>query len=355
MLGATIRAARASTAPRRALLRRWLGGLALSLVAGSAAAAPDYRAFDDGAFLSFLPAARARGAHIPKLLISFGGEPRPIVMDTGSTGIVVSADRIPNVDALAGEPGRQTYSSSGRVMIGRWVDTPMRIDGANGESVRTGPVRVLAVTEIACLQRARDCRPQRAPRGVAMMGVGFGREADMQRQVTPHSNPLLNVVPRAGHTLRRGYVVTRFGVHVGLTPANTPDFRYVKLTPSPNIAGEWLGAPVCISLDNQAPACGRSLVDTGVTGMFLNLPGLDAPGGLPRGTTLRFDFPGGDAAQAASYTIVAGEASPLAPDKIHLVHAQSTPFVNTGVHFLNGFDVLFDADEGYIGYREARR
>ena len=49
-------------------------------------------------------------------------------MDTGSTGIVVSADKIPNIDRLPSlGPGRLTYSSSGRIMIGRWVVTPVTI------------------------------------------------------------------------------------------------------------------------------------------------------------------------------------------------------------------------------------
>jgi hypothetical protein len=27
------------------------------------------------------------------------------------------------------------------------------------------------------------------------------------------------------------------------------------------------------------------------------------------------------------------------------------PFVNTSVHFLNGFDYLYDADGGFVGFR----
>jgi hypothetical protein len=52
------------------------------------------------------------------------------MMDTGSTGVVVSADKIPNIDRLQSlGPGKLTYSSSGRIMTGQWVVTPMTITG----------------------------------------------------------------------------------------------------------------------------------------------------------------------------------------------------------------------------------
>jgi hypothetical protein len=41
-------------------------------------------------------------------------------MDTGSTGVVVSADKIPSIDRLPSlGPGQLTYSSSGRVIDAR--------------------------------------------------------------------------------------------------------------------------------------------------------------------------------------------------------------------------------------------
>jgi hypothetical protein len=53
------------------------------------------------------------------------GAPAPSVMDTGSAGVVASADRIPNIHTLQSlGPGRLTYSSSGRIMVGQWVVTP---------------------------------------------------------------------------------------------------------------------------------------------------------------------------------------------------------------------------------------
>jgi len=47
---------------------------------------------------------------------------------------------------------------------------------------------------------------------------------------------------------------------------------------------------------------------------------------------------------AAGYTFaVGGKDNPLAPDFLVLNTARPQPFVNTSVHFLNGFDYLYDA------------
>ncbi len=55
---------------------------------------------------------------------------------------------------------------------------------------------------------------------------------------------------------------------------------------------------------------------------------------------------------AAGYAIDVGDrAAPLAPERIVLNTVRPQPFVNTGLHVLNGFDVLYDADRGYYGFR----
>jgi len=115
-------------------------------------------------------------------------------MDTGSTGVVVSADKIPHINSLPSlGPGELTYSSSGRIMIGRWVATPLSIAGGDGTRITTAPIAVLAVTRVECMPRARRCTPNPAPRGISMLGVGFGRRHDHQAQSGPEKNPFLNI------------------------------------------------------------------------------------------------------------------------------------------------------------------
>ena len=101
-----------------------VSGLALGALPAAAASPSPYGGYEQGAFLAYLNAPASGGdlTEPPRLRISFGARSYAVVMDTGSTGIVVSADKIPNVDRLPSlGPGRLTYSSSGRIMIGRWV------------------------------------------------------------------------------------------------------------------------------------------------------------------------------------------------------------------------------------------
>ncbi len=349
--------------------------LALAL-AGEAPAAGGYEEFQRGIYLSYANAVGPNEdiARLPLLRASFGGPPFNIVMDTGSTGIVVSAHRIPNIDALPSlGPRELTYTSSGRIMRGRLVVTAVTVMGADGARLTTGPIPVLAVTQIACTEKARRCRPNEDPRGVSMMGIGFGRGHGREAENGPGKNPFINIATiaapgRDGESaqgMRRGYIVTRRGVYVGLTGENTqPPFSYVALARS-EIRNDWSGIPACIMVNGAAPAaCGGMLMDTGVTAMYLTLPDGQAaavrPDGgrgftLAPGTSLTISAPSAEAPQAR-YTFTVGDAhNPLAPTRLILVRGDRTPFVNTGLRFLNGFDYLFDADGGRAGFRPTGR
>jgi predicted aspartyl protease len=320
----------------------------------------------EGAAVAYLNAPASGGdlTAPPRLRISFGARSYDVVMDTGSTGIVVSADKIPNVERLPSlGPGRLTYSSSGRIMIGRWVVTPLTIMGRNGASVAVAPIAVLAVDRVECTAKARRCTPREGPRGISMLGIGFARRHDHQEQSGPSKNPFLNVATVNGgkaERLRRGYLVTRQGVFVGLTAANTQgDFAYVKLERADE---DWAPTPVCISINGAMPAaCGSLLMDTGVTAMYLTVPASQAPEAirttsgrsptLIAGTKIAISVPTEASAQAL-YAFTLGErGNPLAPAGLHLVSLVRPPFVNTSVHFLNGFDYLYDADGGFVGFR----
>ena len=196
-----------------------------------------------------------------------------------------------------------------------------------------------------------------------MLGVGFARRHDHEAQSGPSKNPFLNVASVNGakaERLRRGYLVTRGGVFVGLTAANTKgDFAFVKLD---RAGDDWAPTPVCISVNGATPAaCGTLLMDTGVTAMYLTVPATQAPDAmltsngrsqtLIGGTKLTISIPT-EASPQTFYSFTVGESgNPLAPSALNLVSRVRPPFVNTSVHFLNGFDYLYDADGGFVGFR----
>jgi hypothetical protein len=360
----------------RSSMRRLIGAgfpalLAASVAALSVAAQPRDKADGQSVFLRFLD-RRELGGYVqnpPHLGLSLGGRQLRAVMDTGSTGIVVSATAIPNIDRLPNRgPGTLTYTSSGRIMQGDWVVTRVTISGANGASVTTSPMPVLAVRSIACLDNARNCATRDDPRHVAMIGMGFGRRGNREGPPGPEKNPFLNVAGTgSGHdAARRGYIVSSAGIQIGLTGAD-PGEGYVMVQLARDDARQdWSGAPACITIDDRTPACGTVLPDTGVTGMFLALPASEEQAvgssgtdrSLPPGTKVTISLaPEAPAPGAASYSFRVGDASdPLAPARVTLVGRGDRPtFVNTGVHLLNGFDYLFDADKGIVGYRRNGR
>ena len=117
-------------------------------------------------------------------------------MDTGSTGIVVSAEHfIPGPRDVSQGPGRLVYNSSGRILTGEHWLTDVVIRRDEHTPVATARVQVLRVNRIACLEHARDCRPESEPRNVGFMGaagghVGYGWNGRVSHEyggVTPGS------------------------------------------------------------------------------------------------------------------------------------------------------------------------
>ena len=144
------------------------------------------------------------------------------------------------------------------------------------------------------------------------MGSAADTAASRER---PGKNPFINIATIAApgrdsetaQGMRRGYIVTRRGVHVGLTGENTqPPFSYVALTRSES-GNDWSGISACIAVNGAAPAaCGSMLMDTGVTTMYLTLPEDQAaavrPDGvraftLAPGTSLTISAPSAEAPQ----------------------------------------------------------
>src|SRR5258708_11547342 len=138
-------------------------------------------------------------------------------------------------------------------MVGKWVTTRVTVEGGDGTRSQTKPIPVLAVTRIDCRAKARNCQPEDAPKGVAMLGIGFGREHDGQEQSTPDKNPFL-ADTAAGERHRRGYIVTRTGIRVGLTATDAGSaFAFIKLAPHAKYVAHSSAAPVCITADGKPP------------------------------------------------------------------------------------------------------
>lgn len=335
--------------------------LMLSALAGVRAQEP-WRAYEG---LDAIEIPFANGpismSHVPQVWLSLNGsKPRWFGMDTGSTGIVVSAEHFtPGPKDVSQGPGRLVYNSSGRVLTGEHWMTDVVIRRDAHTPVATARVQVLRVTGITCLEHARDCRPESEPRNVGFMGIGFDRGAAQATagDASP-KNPFVSLVSLASgrpvSSVRPGYVITRTGVHLGMTPALTRHMAFVKLAPKAHPPGvpDWNGAPMTVSV-NGVTGRGTVLMDTGIDYMFLSPPpgtGLHRGRRAPEGTRIELFMPDRQRPQPAFYEFRAGHrGNPLHPERVEVVH-DANVFVNTGRMFLEGFDYLYDAAGGYVGY-----
>jgi len=299
----------------------------------------------------------------------------PFLMDTGSTGIVASADIFqPGPDAVNLGPGSQTYSSSGVIEVGTWYSATQNIYDSNGNLVATADVPVLQVTRIECVPNARNCKRNDHPTGVSNMGIGFARESGGEaNRKKPDYNAFLNLTSVAGASgtlepvptdWHNGYVVTPTGIYLGLTSANTANGALVKLLPDVEFSvpglPEWKPAPMMISL-NGATSSGNVLMDTGLTtgylsdpnysGSFAQCPGNE--GGdkcLPAGSMVALSLPG-QAHPAAYYTFtVDGSNEAQQPNGGVVVDDNTAKLFNTSVSVLNGISFFYDEENGFIGY-----
>jgi hypothetical protein len=112
-----------------------------------------------------------------------------------------------------------------------------------------------------------------------------------------------------------------------------------------------------VSVDGVA-GDGTILMDTGINYMFLSPPEgtrLERGTRAPAGTKIAVYLPDRRDPQPAFYAFSVGErANPLRPERVEVVRDRGV-FVNTGRMFLEGFDYLYDAAGGYVGYGWNRR
>ncbi len=378
-------------------------GLGLAACASShAGTTPDYAGFARSQCIPYAnPQQSASFESAPKLALSLQDPrdpaPAPVIhevtMDTGSVGIAIDAEAIPHYEALKAlpdaRPGTQFLSSSKVLWVGTWVPLRVTFYDARRQALASARVPVLGV-ESAGVCRGYEvgdmgCKGQPLPRarGVLYMGVGFGREADSQPQGTPDKNPLLNLVELGGAALEPGqlspgYIIGRRGITLGLTPANTPGFGFVKLQPYAAHPGDWQAAPMCVTLDpqvnrtDQGPICsaGSLLVDTGISHSYITVPTSvryatarepDASARkvmidvLAKGTEVQISVPGpvgGGSAPVVQTRYRVGGSDPITPYQVIPWSSDSRPpFVNTGRHFLRQYQFLYDARQGYIGLK----
>jgi hypothetical protein len=257
---------------------------------------------------------------------------------------------VPNIPA--GSPsGTLTYSSSGLKLTGVWATLPIRfpeaMNATGGAAGAKATVPVLAVTEASCTGsgvnsgRCRGTIPH-------MLGVGFGRGT--KTESAPVYNPFLNLTEMVAGTMRRGYIIGRTGLSLGLTESNvTGAWTMQQLTnagkPAAGTHNDWNMPAGGFTLGSGAQHSGSVLIDTGLLNMIVEDNSMPSSGQVAEGTAMTI------ALGSVSYRFSTGDGGPQTPTRVNYAQASQGTFVNTGLRLLGHYDLLFDADGGYLGLR----
>jgi hypothetical protein len=285
-----------------------------------------------------------------------GGPVGEFTVDTGSVGMILSAEDVPHIDPAA-KPGQITYSSSGVQLLGVWTTATVTFpDARSAHGVATAVVPVLAVTSETCTGsgvNSGHCHAQDHPHP-HMLGIGFGRGQESH----PEKNAFLNLTEMQNGSMTRGYILTHAGIVLGLSAKSVGDgFVWQKLKEkpvSPETAQlapalkDWETAPGSFAVKDVPSGPGVVLIDTGLTNLMLASTDGPRKGDVPDATPITIQLLDGK----LPYRFTVGDqADPLTPSRVSWVAPTHGVYVNTGLHALAQFDYLFDADQGWLALR----
>lgn len=346
-------------------------------------------------FLPYVYKFRTEEIPLVRVTIHTGHEGVEVEMpvDTGSTGLLIGAPLLPEIDPNAGNPGRQYLSSSNIVYVGRYLDLNLTFHGIEGETAATKVPVLIVDKSWVCpwydpSKHGFDCplgpggqKPvERDVSGITYMGVGFGRNknAEGQQTATSWGNPFLNIHAINGEAvepreLYAGYVVSTKGIQLGLTKNNTRGFEFVKLDRGvlhDRDPRDWAMPRMQFCVNGRMSIPGHALIDTGIPQMYIraedSMPIPEVVIKNPKGGTsmvhrvkngTRVDISFGTVVEGdmgdtkASYSFEVGNSSLMAPSYVAPGRQEPSPYVNTGRNFLKGYSIAFDAVLGRLGFQ----
>ncbi|MDP1840629.1 MAG: autotransporter-associated beta strand repeat-containing protein, partial [Reyranella sp.] len=323
--------------------------LAVAMAASGQARAQSWNLYDNSATtyqVSFQ--SGAMGPNQPGMInIKLPGgtvtTPASVIMDTGSTGIVVGRSHFNPAGLTPVGTGSQAYGSSGVSHTGTYYNTTIQIYDVN-PGVGTLPVATATNVRVLYIEDSPD---------VFYMGVGFnrGNGATPVTMIPVSANPFLNI----DGVTTKGYVISNTGVTLGIPGSANSGFAMVKLVQN---SIDWNVATGTVTIGGVS-GTGTILQDAGINYAFLTPPpGIDLHDGVHvrPNVDMSVSFPGGFASYGFKTTDNTNDpctaASPtVTPCYVYPVHVGSSAvFLNTGREFFAGFDYLYDYDNGYVGY-----
>lgn len=260
------------------------------------------------------------------IAIDILGNSLDVILDTGSRGLYVSTNLLPEDYTPTGFAGYLFLSSSKRLFQGIWADLTISfpqatVSGGNLTATAQATLPVLVAQSIGAQGGTATFSTVAASGNVTLttgaqvsfsdhtltlldgqvatyaanpgklgpasnFGVGIdpsgvNTSPNNSNQYNQQFNAFLNFDQMKAGPMRAGYTLGQSGVHVGLTE-ETSGFAYTNLIPTgldqvPGSPTDWQIPTGTIDYEGETSATGRILVDIGIGYAFLTLP--DSPAG----------------------------------------------------------------------------
>ncbi|UKO96746.1 glycoside hydrolase family 10 protein [Nostoc sp. UHCC 0870] len=281
------------------------------------------------------------------------GQPRRVLMDTGSAGLRVPREFLGNAPInRTGQIVREVLSD-GTILEGEIVYTNLRI----GLVATEEPVPVQVVTSRQCTPQKPNCSAKSGTPFAGIIGVNYSE------RTLPY-NPLRKLPGN----LSNGFIVTgnrgssNGSLILGLTAQNRVGFKIASLSQQPAINGipgnRWdsrlNGVCLAIAASSMKNTCNaRMVVDSGVNSSLIDfksasLMGKLKPGRLRPQNTVKLSIP-----RVFDYSITPGNTNGVNVWNVNVSPQLDQPVVvNSGMRFFNRYDVLFDPVNGRQGFRD---
>ncbi|MDZ8025848.1 MAG: glycoside hydrolase family 10 protein [Nostoc sp. DedQUE01] len=285
-----------------------------------------------------------------------GGQPKRVLLDTGSAGLRVPQEFLGNAPIeRTGETIKEVLSD-GTILEGELVYTNVRF----GLIPAAEPVAVQVVTSRQCTAQKPKCSANSGVPFSGIVGVNYSEKS------LPY-NPLRKLPGN----LSNGFIVTGNGgsnkngsLILGLTAENQTGFKMASWSQQPEINGvpgkRWDSrlSKVCLTLAGSSAknSCNAiAIADTGtISGLAefksASTAGKLKPGVLGSANTVKVAING-----IFDYSLVPGNRDGFNRWNLSISpQAQLSMFVNPGIAFFDKYDVLFDQVNGKQGFRSRR-
>ncbi|KAF3939129.1 hypothetical protein ABW19_dt0202207 [Dactylella cylindrospora] len=353
---------------------------------------PDYSAYKASKFIPWINTDNKNWDQAPVVKITINGYVLNATVDTGSTGIVIKGKYGPSQTYMEEncEIGHVFYTSSHWLQEGYWCTQEVNVSGVITEAValvRTSEVccpnfkeevdghrcvdrKDSCVCKKTCKDTKRAAEPEPEPEygtdlqdrdllpradeavDTAYMGVGFDRGNPPTHNLFMHVKSIDGVAVDKSYC--HGYVITNAGIHMGITPSNTKNFKAYKLNlrSDANDTRDWAEPPSAVQINNNPWRAGTFLADTGIPWGYVRGNGTHKEGDnitimIPNSLEPFAVF---DIVSIPTSKSGTGAGTNLLQPT--WVGTRSVAGINSGRKFYNGYDLYFDGDNGYFGLKK---